>query len=222
MLAITTTAGPQDSVEAFKARLFEGIDLLCRVFWQCASPGIRRKYPRFQMTEPEFRKHCRAYHVRKDTYSVEEMIDILDRVVPLRAQYSGSLDTASGGTMLRHVSFAGCMLGFDASPGDLEIAVRRLQSIPVLDDTIDPRAMYALYLEGDPALFAHFWNAMLTESSKRLTCLFEERGQGSQRCDVFWLDSERHCFAIDREIVGTYYHLHMSLLGVVEPIAGHA
>ncbi|MES2668157.1 MAG: hypothetical protein V4644_00480 [Patescibacteria group bacterium] len=214
-------AGPDDSISEFRKILFDTVDMLCQTLWQIAAPAIQEKYPRFALSTEAFEARASRFE-DESPITTDELISALDGLVPLRKLYPGSLGASGAGIMLEHVSFAGCMIGAEASAGDLEHAMRSHQLQPERYEGLMPRTIYKRYKAGQGRLLLFYLNTLLGESSRRLCELTREPFALNTQRQLFCYDPSDDHFVIDHAVVGTFFPLHASLVRYIEPVSGHA
>ncbi len=195
--------------------------MLCQSLWQHASAGIRARYGRFELTPCKYSEKRRAYEERQD-YSLNNIVTVLDALLPVRELYESSDSTRSVGRALRESSFIGCLLGSEASVGDLDMAFARLGLLPSGYDQCAQEDIYTRFKAGEPLPIIRFLNTALGDSAEELMALSRPMSHRNCEKNIYYYDQSSGAFAVDREVVATYYPLLQSLVRVVEPVVGHA
>lgn len=214
---------PEDALaRLFQESVLTSAEFLCQVMWQAAPKKARAPYPQFRLSPDAFKLQSHLYRIAPNRLEEEDIIEVLDAVVPLRDLYGDAgADESQLGSLLRHASFAQCSLGGVACPGDLRRMIRSLERGTIASDVAMPSDLLARYRHGDHATMRTFLNALLAESVEKLEAI-EAAGTDNPQKRVFFIERSSGDPVIDGHVYETQYYCIISLLKLVEGEQGHA
>ncbi|HEX5774787.1 MAG TPA: hypothetical protein VFY28_02410 [Candidatus Paceibacterota bacterium] len=208
----------------YERRAYGGMYRFCRTCWQFASPRMRQKYPRFAMAKKDFTKHRDRWHASDAFHlSMQESIQVLQTVVPLKEVCSGKPTSREADRLLESASYGMCKLGGAASPGDVEMHLSKSMRGFTWPEGM-PHAQHLLecFRKGITLPLAFLLNKQLALTSDRMRELRESRKCALTEISVFAYDDVRNQHGLDTEVTETDYFLLTSLLGYVEQKPGYA
>ena len=205
----------------------EALRIFCCRAWQASSGFMRDKYPLYALDPEEFRQVNVEYkdRVHEGAFSVEQLVlSLLQPLVRIHVilEEQGNEKQISG-RILRWSSYAGCLLGLEATYGDLETELRILYSRKAwCNCTIKPSDILAVYKKGEIKYVAMFINERLRASSEKIIVLNRTNKDGDPvfHAPPLWRYADRKFPLIDEEILSTGYHLYASLAQLIEQKRG--
>ena len=190
---------------------------------------MRRKYGRFAKSRDAHTKDVSLYEAEViigERIATQTLVNnVLNPIVRIKELYDAPQCVRISGMLLQRASFAACILGDDASIGDLEFHLRNLQQDYLWEEGIvSPKMAFEEYKNGNRTHLLLFLNALLDQAATRFLSLRPDwlARNSSRHAHSIWCSESGMPPAIDASILNTHYHLYSSLLRLVELEPGNA
>ncbi len=209
----------------FENSLRNAFEELCQIAWHYSPAYWRAKY-NFYETDDEYYEESGLEDLLTDTCGfISIAISIIDSVTPedVEVTFENLQDPRLASIILRSISFFGCELGWTASQGDVEIAMRQFSRYKFRDIRgVPSRKLYQCYKNGDRVPLLLMVNDLLEESTFRIKSFDRsKRTLYSNYAPSIWIMSP-HGWKLSNPRIETNYHFLTSLLEILEGESGSA
>jgi hypothetical protein len=195
---------------------------LAQMYWQDASPYLKRKYPLYALTTEEFVKSARNWDHELGDAICAWAVRVLQDSIGWWDDPDETITPRIAGELLAEISYVRVSAGEPACQGDIEFFIRQWEKIWVADpEMMGPRQMYKYYLTCDRGLLLQVMNIALKYSVQEVYRVSKRQRIPVEDLTYFSREPRYSGHRINKGYVNTNYQLLCSLLRFLEGPGGH-
>jgi hypothetical protein len=146
----------------FEKEALYAVKIFCCMAWLRSSPYVRRKYPRFRMTQTQLEREITIYEEKvfneEGVPERDVIANILQPLVNINSVWQGEwTDSENAEYVLGLSSYASCRIGGEACRGDLEFEMGMMQNaVKWKEGAIGPQECFKNMTMGNSIFFSIF------------------------------------------------------------------